>query len=74
MRLRFMSAKFVALQPTLGIVFQERGVIRLCFVWWHLVIDWSQPTKRTLDGAKCYRPECSKLAGDTGYCNEHAPF
>ena len=25
-------------------------------------------------GATCYRPDCNKLAGDTGYCDKHAPF
>jgi hypothetical protein len=39
MRLKIMSSKFVAIPSTLGIVFQERGVIRFCFIWFHVVFD-----------------------------------
>lgn len=38
MSITLISARDVALPPTLGVVHQERGLWRLCFWWFHLVV------------------------------------
>lgn len=40
LHISLMDSRFVCLQRTLGIVFQDSRIIRLCFIWWHIVINW----------------------------------
>ena len=39
-RIKIVNAKYVCMKKTLGVVFQEYDFIRLCFIWWHVCIDF----------------------------------
>lgn len=38
MAIKLIRSQYVAMPKTVGVVWQERGTLRICLWWWHIVI------------------------------------
>lgn len=45
MKIYFIKGKNVSGKKTLGIMWQEKGYIRLCFIWFHIIMDFQKEIK-----------------------------
>jgi len=72
MKIKFFFAWF---DFRVGFYYDHKGrALYVCPLPCFVFKVWRNPTTNALGGATCYRFGCNKLAGDTGYCDEHAPF